>query len=100
MLPPFTLHRPASLPEVADLLAEYRGGTALYAGGTELLLLMKEKLLRVKSLIDVKRVPGLGEILTEDASVVIGATARHRTVECSPVSSGRRARRPRRGQEA
>ena len=82
---PFMLHRPASLPEVADLLAEDRGETALYAGGTELLLLMKEKLLRVKSLIDVKRVPGLGEIVTEDGGVVIGATARHRTVERSPV---------------
>ena len=85
LLPPFTLHRPASLTEVADLLAEHRGETALYAGGTELLLLMKEKLLRVKSLIDVKRVPGLDEITAEDGSVVIGATARHRTMERSPV---------------
>ena len=82
---PFTLHRPASLPEVADLLAEHRGETALYAGGTELLLLMKGKLLRVKRLVDLKRVPGLGEIFIEDGNVVIGATARHRAVERSPV---------------
>jgi len=75
----------ASLPEAADLLAEHRGETALYAGGTELLLLMKEKLLRVRRLIDVKRLPGLGEILAEDGSVVIGATARHRTLERPPV---------------
>ncbi len=70
---------------MADLLAEHRGETALYAGGTELLLLIKEGLLRVRSLIDIKRVPGLGEITTEGGSVVIGATARHFTVEHSPV---------------
>lgn len=85
MLHPFTLHRPSSLPEAAELLAEHRGETALYAGGTELLLLMKERLLRVRSLIDVKRLPGLGEIITEDGGVMIGATARHRTLERSPV---------------
>lgn len=85
MLRPFALHRPRSLDEAAELLAEHRGEAALYAGGTELLLLLKEGLLRVGNLIDLKRVPGLGDITAEDGHVVIGATARHRTVERSPV---------------
>ncbi len=85
MLRPFALHRPRSLDEAAELLAEHRGEAALYAGGTELLLLLKEGLLRVGNLIDLKRVPGLGDITAEDGHVVIGAIARHRTVERSPV---------------
>lgn len=83
MLRPFALHRPSSLDDVADLLVEHRGESALYAGGTELLLLLKEGFLRVGNLIDVKRVPGLGEVTVEDGSVVIGATVTHRMVERS-----------------
>lgn len=85
MLRPFELHRPATLHGVAELLAEHGNGAALYAGGTELLLLLKEGVLRVRSLIDVKRVAGLGEIIVEDGSVLIGATARHLAVERSAV---------------
>ncbi len=85
MLRPFALHRPRRLDDAAELLAEHRGEAALYAGGTELLLLLKEGLLRVGNLIDLKRVPGLGDITAEDGHVVIGAIARHRTVERSPV---------------
>jgi CO/xanthine dehydrogenase FAD-binding subunit/aerobic-type carbon monoxide dehydrogenase small subunit (CoxS/CutS family) len=83
VLRPFTLHRPSSLDDVADLLGECRGDSALYAGGTELLLLLKEGVLRVRHLIDVKRVPGLSRITVEDGSVVIGATVTHRAVERS-----------------
>jgi CO/xanthine dehydrogenase FAD-binding subunit/aerobic-type carbon monoxide dehydrogenase small subunit (CoxS/CutS family) len=85
VLRPFALHRPSSLDDVADLLAERRGESALYAGGTELLLLLKEGLLRVPHLIDVKRVPGLSQTTAEDGSVLIGATVTHREVERSPA---------------
>jgi len=85
MLRPFALHRPSTLQDVGHLLGEYRGESALYAGGTELLLLLKEGFLRAAHLIDVKRVPGLGDIVLEDGSVLLGATATHRTIERSPV---------------
>jgi aerobic carbon-monoxide dehydrogenase medium subunit len=85
MLRPFALHRPSTLHDVGHLLSEYRGESAIYAGGTELLLLLKEGFLRPGHLIDVKRVPGLGEIAIEDGSVLVGATATHRTIERSPV---------------
>jgi len=85
MLRPFALYRPTTLPELGDLLAEHGSDAALYAGGTELLLLLKEGLLRVRSLIDVKRVEDLGEIVSEDGAVTIGATVRHRMVEQSPL---------------
>jgi len=84
MLRPFALYRPTTLPELGDLLAEHGGDAAIYAGGTELLLLLKEGLLRVRCLLDVKRVHDLGEIAYDDGGVTIGATVRHRAVEQSP----------------
>jgi len=84
MLRPFGLYRPTTLPELGDLLAEHGSDAAIYAGGTELLLLLKEGLLRVRCLLDVKRVHDLGEIAYDDGGVTIGATVRHRAVEQSP----------------
>jgi carbon-monoxide dehydrogenase medium subunit len=89
MLRPFTLHRPSTLTEVADLLVEHHDDAVLYAGGTEVLLLMKEGLLRPRHLIDVKHVPGLDTIAVADGSLSIGATARHRAVERSPLVTAR-----------
>jgi len=65
------------------LLEEHRGEALLYAGGTEVLLLLKERLVRVESLIDLKRVPGLDTLAVEDGGVSIGATVRHRALEQS-----------------
>ena len=58
MLAAFELHRPASVAEAASLLAA-RPNAALYAGGTELLLLMKAGLMRPADVIDIKRIPDL-----------------------------------------
>ena len=85
MLRPFELYRPTTLPELGALLDEHRDGAALYAGGTELLVLMKEGLVRPRVLVDVKRVAGLGEIAVTDDALRIGAAVSHRTVERSPV---------------
>jgi carbon-monoxide dehydrogenase medium subunit len=85
MLRPFALYQPSTLTEAAEVLVREGSETALYAGGTELLLLLKEGLLRVGSLVDLKRIPGLGDITSDNGHVVIGATATHRAVERSPV---------------
>ena len=81
MLRPFGLYRPSTVAEASEVLAREGRDAALYAGGTELLLLLKEGLLRVTSLVDVKRLPGLGEIRDDDGHLSIGATATHRAVE-------------------
>lgn len=85
MLRPFALHRPATVAEASEALAREGRDAALYAGGTEILLILKAGLLRVTSLVDVKRVPGLGEIRADDGRVRIGATATHRAVERAPA---------------
>jgi carbon-monoxide dehydrogenase medium subunit len=85
MLRPFALYRPSTVGEAAEVLAREGSDAALYAGGTEVLLILKEGLLRVRSLVDVKRIPGLDEIRRDDGHLSIGATATHRALERAPA---------------
>jgi carbon-monoxide dehydrogenase medium subunit len=84
VLAAFELHRPATVAEAASLLAG-RPDAALYAGGTELLLLMKAGLVRPADVIDVKRIPDLDGLVDGDDALTIGATVTHRRLERSPV---------------
>ena len=90
MLRPFTLHRPETAEEACALLVELGEDAAVYAGGTELLLLMKLGMLRPRHLVDVKRIPGFSTIsLDEGARLTIGAAVTHRTVEQSALVRAR-----------
>jgi aerobic carbon-monoxide dehydrogenase medium subunit len=90
VLRPFTLHRPETAEEACALLVELGEDAAVYAGGTELLLLMKLGVLRPRHLVDVKRIPGFSAIsLDEDARLTIGAAVTHRTVEQSALVRAR-----------
>ena len=89
-LRPFALHRAGSVEEASALLAEDGPDTVLYAGGTELLVLLKAGFVRPRRLVDVKRVPGLGAIAVEaDGALAIGAAATHRDVERAPEVGAR-----------
>jgi carbon-monoxide dehydrogenase medium subunit len=69
--------------EAANLMREFGDDAAFYAGGTELLIVLKEHLASVDDLIDLKRIPGLKDISLsdDDRALVIGALATHRAVE-------------------
>ena len=58
-LEPFAYSRPTSLRELEGLLARQAGGASILAGGTDLLVLVKEKLLSPKALIDIGALPEL-----------------------------------------
>ncbi len=87
MLGVFDIHRAASVAEASSVLAERGPEAAIYAGGTELLALMKDRLLEPALLVDIKHVPGLGGIALDPGGTVlrIGALARHREIERSPL---------------
>lgn len=87
MLDPFVIHQPASVSEASEMLLHFGTDAAVYAGGTELLIVMKERLAHFPHLIDIKRVPGLCEIaISSDArELTIGALATHRDIERSSV---------------
>jgi carbon-monoxide dehydrogenase medium subunit len=88
-LRPFALYRPDTLAEAAGVLAAEGTDVALYAGGTELLIMLKEGLVRPKALVDLKRIPGLADIAADGERVRLGATATHRAVEASELVRGR-----------
>ena len=69
------------------MLTRFGPDAAIYAGGTELLIVMKERLAHFPHLIDIKRIPGLQEITfdAERRELSIGAVATHRDIERSPV---------------
>ncbi|HEV8306301.1 MAG TPA: xanthine dehydrogenase family protein subunit M [Methylomirabilota bacterium] len=86
MLRPFELAEPASVGEASALLARHGEAARLYAGGTELLLAMKEGLVHYDYLVNVKTIPGLGGLRRDgDGTLRIGAAATHRAVERDPV---------------
>ena len=85
MLRPFCFHEPSTVNEATQLLAEFKEEGRIYAGGTELLLVMKEGLARFKHLINVKSISGQDDVKFEDGRVNIGAVVTHRMLEDSEV---------------
>jgi carbon-monoxide dehydrogenase medium subunit len=85
MLGVFEIHEPHTIEEATGLLAEYGFDATVYAGGTELLLLMKEGLVHYPHLVNVKTIPGLGEIAVEDGELAVGPLATHYQIERSAV---------------
>src|SRR5436189_1589327 len=90
MLRPFELCEPASVAEASELLLRHGEAARIYAGGTELILAMKEGLIHYDYLVNVKTVPGLAGVrLDADGSLRIGAATPHRVLERDPSVSER-----------
>lgn len=85
MLRPFRLEEPESVKEVSELLGRFGEAAKVYAGGTELLLAMKEGLIHYERLINVKNVKGLNEVSSDDGLMRIGALCTHHQLETSPL---------------
>lgn len=86
MVPRFSLVRPDDLAGAFAAFHERDGDAAWYAGGTELLQVMKMGLAPVSTLIDLKRIPGLDIIeVTSAGALRIGGTVTHRAIERSAL---------------
>src|SRR5579871_437891 len=77
---PFELHTPTTLDEVFDLLERYGDDARPISGGTALVLLMQQRLVRPEHLIALGRIPELQGIQT-NGSLTVGATVPHRVLE-------------------
>ena len=73
---PVTLYKPTSLSEATQILAHHGPEGAVYAGGTDLLIRLKNRLNAApKYLVDIKGIPDLKFIReTRDGGLAIGAT--------------------------
>jgi carbon-monoxide dehydrogenase medium subunit len=81
----FDLLQPRSLREAVELLQRHGDDSRAIAGGTTLVILMKQRALYYRYLIDLQSIPGLMGIKNENDGVRIGALATHRMVETSPL---------------
>jgi carbon-monoxide dehydrogenase medium subunit len=85
MLRRFRLEEPESVREAAELLGRYGDSARVYAGGTELLLAMKEGLVQYERLINVKTVQGLNQLKLDNGVISIGALCTHHELETAPL---------------
>ncbi|MFQ6017464.1 MAG: FAD binding domain-containing protein [Kiloniellaceae bacterium] len=81
----FTYHAPRSLEEVFDLLAAHGEDAKILAGGQSLGPMMNLRLAQPGHVIDLNGIAGLDFIREENGALAIGALARHRAVETSPL---------------
>ena len=72
LLPRFTYHRPASLAEALAILAEHQGQAAVLAGGTDLLVGMKHKLLKPAHVVGLEVLEGLNQVEEQEDALLIG----------------------------
>jgi aerobic carbon-monoxide dehydrogenase medium subunit len=81
---PFEYHRAASVKEALTLLEKYgENDVKLLSGGQSLLPILKLRLAQPRHLIDVSRIPELGQIGEQDGKISIGAIMRHAQIATS-----------------
>ncbi len=81
---PFQYHAPSSVEEASRLLAKYKGGAKLLAGGHSLLPIVKLRLTEPEALIDLGRVKGLAYVKSgRGGGLAIGAMATYHDIESS-----------------
>ena len=72
-LPPFDYYRPSTLREALAVMERWDGSVGVFAGGTDLLVALKERRLSHPVLVDIKSVAELGGIQPEYGALRIGA---------------------------
>ena len=82
----FEYFKPSTLSEAISLLAQYRGKAKILAGGTDLLIQMKQRNLTPEYLVDIKNISELDYIKhNENEGLKIGALVTHNSLVKSAV---------------
>ena len=85
----FEFHSPATLEEAFDLLERHGEDARVMAGGTALVLQMKQRFAQPGHVIGLKKIPGVSSIAIESngdtGSVRIGALCTQRYIESSEI---------------
>ena len=76
----FAYHAPDSIDDAVTLLAGTDGAMIL-AGGQSLIPAMNMRLASPAALIDIRRIPGLSQIVVDGGQIRVGAMVRHRDLE-------------------
>ena len=83
----FEYFEPATLDDALALLQRYRGSGSLFAGGTDLLVQMKEHVRQPAQVINIKKIPGMDDFSFDaERGLRLGALVTTRQVETSPIT--------------
>ncbi|MGH7873675.1 MAG: FAD binding domain-containing protein [Candidatus Binatia bacterium] len=85
MIGPLELVQPATIHDASQALANYGEKAKIYAGGAELLLLLRNGMLHSEVLVDVKKIERLHGIALVDGALRIGACVTHHALETSEL---------------
>jgi aerobic carbon-monoxide dehydrogenase medium subunit len=85
----FDLHRPGTLDAALALLADYGDDARVLAGGQSLVPLLNFRLARPGHVVDIGRVPGLGDLHETRDGLVVGAMVRQSGAERAPAVAAR-----------
>ncbi|HOW90041.1 MAG TPA: xanthine dehydrogenase family protein subunit M [Elusimicrobiales bacterium] len=81
----FEYVRPATMDEALRLLYRYKGSARVLAGGTDLIVQLKEGVSKPEVVVDIKKLRGLDAIEMRSGSLRIGALATFSDIMDSPV---------------
>lgn len=81
----FEYAAPQTEAEAVDLLNDHPGDTALLAGGTDLMTLLRRDLVRPRRVVNLKTIPTLREIRPEAGGVLVGTLATLEDLADSPL---------------
>ncbi|MEK6262929.1 MAG: FAD binding domain-containing protein [Planctomycetota bacterium] len=87
----FEYARPETEAEAIEFLGTNAGQTAVLAGGTDLVSLMKAELLTPARVVDLKRIPSLREVTRVDGGVQIGSLTTLSELAQHPLLGGYRS---------
>ena len=85
MLGSLQLLQPTTVDEASGALRDFAERGKVYAGGAELLLLMRHGLLQSEILVDVKKIERLHGITWASGVLSVGACATHHRLETHPL---------------
>ena len=81
----FDYRAPRTLEEALALLQEHGDDASVIAGGTALVTMMRQRLVRPGCLVSLRDVQGLGRIEATNGALRLGALVTHREAEVSPL---------------
>ena len=80
----FEYLEPESIKEALTMLSQYQGKSKIIAGGTDVMLQVRNKVIRPEVVVDITRIPGLDTIAFDDPQGVrLGALTTIRALETS-----------------
>ena len=81
----FEYQAPETIDEVFELLERKGEAARIMAGGTALILFMKQRLVRPEVVVSLRRVAELDGVRAQNGTVRIGATVPQRSIEREPI---------------